>query len=138
MEDLERLTVETIIQKCQQESKILITDKKEPVNIDYMKMHTYKGFVIDPIIGGYNILLYGKKHTLYVAGPAGMQFTDNIKEARSFRNPQSCQNLIDECITDHDEWVKTLNGKPVNDLNRLDVMRNYENQQQQQQQQSQM
>lgn len=79
-------------------------------------MRDYKGFTLEPIPGGWNIVLYGKAHTLYVAGPCGLRFTENMKEARAFRDPEFCQTLIDEVIKDHADWVKTLGGKSVINL----------------------
>lgn len=81
------------------------------------KMYQYKGFSIEPIVGGLNIVLYGKKHTLYVAAPAGCSFTDDMRKARSFRSPEFCERVIDELVNDHDQWVKSLGGKPIVEMN---------------------
>lgn len=79
-------------------------------------MYQYKGFAIEPVIGGWNIVLYGHKHTLYVSGPSGMNFTDNMKEARSFRGADFCERLIDEMIRDYVDWIGSIDTKPIHDL----------------------
>ena len=105
--------LDTLIQKAQQEDK---TSAARPTNRSDSDMYNYKGFMIEHVVGGYNILLYGKKHTLYVAGPSGMRFTEDMREARAFRTTEFCERLIDEVIDDHAEWVNALDTKPIQNL----------------------
>jgi hypothetical protein len=83
------------------------------------KMHDYKGFTVEPIPGGYNILLYGRKHILYVSGPAGMSLTEDMKKARAFRDANFCHGVINEFLEDHATWVQSLGGMKVTNLNEI-------------------
>lgn len=74
------------------------------------KMHDYKGFTIEPIPGGFNIVMYGIKHILYIAGPSGWRLTEDMREARAFRDPLTCHNLIDEMIADWQGWIDSCKG----------------------------
>jgi len=82
------------------------------------KMHDYKGFTIEPVVGGWlNIVMYGIKNTLYVSGPGGWGLTQKSKEARLFRDAKTCHNLIDEVIADWQGWIDAISKKkPVVNL----------------------
>lgn len=81
------------------------------------KMHDYKGFTVEPITGGFNIVIYGRKNILYVAGPGGWRMTDDVRQARAFRDPKTCHNLIDEITKDWQGWIDSTKGaKPVVNL----------------------
>jgi hypothetical protein len=96
--------------------KLAMKDLEPMVAAGMTKMHDYKGFTIEPIIGGYNILLYGRKSVLYIAGPSGWSMTEDIRQARSFRSSMFCREVIDEILLDHDVWVKSLAGLSMKDL----------------------
>jgi len=89
---------------------------KDFENMSVAKMHDYKRFTIEPTIGGYNILLYGRKNVLYVGGPGGWHMVEDMLQARSFRSVDFCHGLIDEVYKDHAGWIETLGGKKVIDL----------------------
>ena len=97
--------LETVIQKSQRERK---TSATRPIDDYYM--HDYKGFCIEPVIGGLVIVLYGRENTLYFAGPSGFRLSKDAREARVYRTAEFCRSVIDEIITDHATWVETLGG----------------------------
>lgn len=97
--------METAIRRAQKERK---TSATKPMD-DY-HMHDYKGFCIEPVIGGLVIVLYGQKNTLYFAGPSGFRLSKDAKEARVYRTSEFCHEVIDEIIRDHYEWAQTLGG----------------------------
>lgn len=115
--------LDTLIQKAQAEGKTSATrSMKDFANMEVetekrmqlTRMHDYKGFTVEPIVGGFNIVVYGRKNTLYVAGPGGWRLTEDMREARAFRDPKTCHDLIDEVIADWQGWIDSTKGaKPV-------------------------
>ena len=63
------------------------------------------------------------------------RFTENMREARAFRDIEFCRGVIDEVIIDHAEWVKTLGGKATANLNTPQQQSNHTDEQIRQQQQ---
>jgi hypothetical protein len=102
------------------------------------KMHDYKGFTVEPICGGFNIVMYGVKNILYVGGPGGWRLTEDMRQARAFRDPKTCHALIDEVISDWQGWVQSFGGKKsivnLNQPQQQQVVENAEAIRQQQQQ----
>lgn len=84
---------------------------------DSRKMHDYKGFTVEPIfvgqhvLTGYVILIYGRRHIFYLCGQSGGDLSIDVKKAKTFRTVEFCHSVIDEIITDHAQWVKTLHGR---------------------------
>jgi len=81
------------------------------------KIHDYKGFTIEPVLGGFMIVAYCRNHIFCFAGPRGFDLSTDIKEAKIFRTCSYCYGVIDELITDHAGWVKTLSEKKIKQKN---------------------
>lgn len=107
--------LETMVPK---ETKTSAIQQQNDKMKDLRRMHNYKGFAVEPICGGYVVVIYGKVKTIYLSGPTGGTLSDNPKDARAFRTPKFAHEIIDEIIEDYDEWVTTLGARAVkpNDL----------------------
>jgi hypothetical protein len=97
-------------------------DLDEMVAGGMVKMHDYKGFTVEPVLGGYNIILYGRKHIMYVAGPAGLYLTEDMRKARAFRSANFCHGFIDELLEDHRGWVQSMGGMSVSTVADLEAV----------------
>ena len=80
------------------------------------RMHDYKGFTVEPVIGGYTIIIYGRMKILYIGGPGGWHMVEDLRQARSFRTAEKCHEVIDEILADHAGWVQSLGGVKFADL----------------------
>ncbi len=95
----------------------------ESLQIERKKMarHEYRGFTIESYGSGLHIVVYGKKHKLFVSGTKTLDMSIHAPKARTFRTTEAAREMIDGIVDEHEQWVKSLKQK-MSERNRMDQL----------------